>query len=168
MNVCDDEKYMRFALEEAAIAESLGEVPVGAVIVKNSTGEVVSRAHNLRNTSKNAIRHAEITAIEKACEKLGGWRLPGCTLYVTLEPCPMCAGASINARVERVVFGAKDVNFGACGTVMNLNALAPQYEVQYEGGILEEECSEILSRFFKELRAAKKSAKAAEKEVKTD
>ncbi|MBE6674502.1 MAG: nucleoside deaminase [Ruminococcaceae bacterium] len=141
-----DEKYMRLALAEAQKAMAEDEVPVGAVIVRN--GEVVSSAYNTREYGKNALYHAEIKAIDEACKKLGGWRLVGCTMYVTLEPCPMCAGAIINARVERVVYGAPDHKAGAFGTMLNLTDY-PLYKPQITSGILAEECASILTEFFK-------------------
>jgi tRNA(adenine34) deaminase len=144
-----DEKYMAEALREAEIARDLDEVPVGAIIVRN--GEIISRAHNTRERDKNALYHAEIKAIDEACKKLGGWRLVGCTLYVTLEPCPMCAGAIINARVERVVYGAPDHKAGAFGTMINLTDY-PLFKPELVGGVLKEECSQILSEFFKNKR----------------
>lgn len=114
----DDVSLMRAALEQARIAASLGEVPVGAVISKD--GEIVAAAHNTRETGKNATHHAELLAIDEACRKLGGWRLWQCELFVTLEPCPMCTGAIINSRLKRVVYGAKDEKAGCCGSVINL------------------------------------------------
>lgn len=145
-----DEIFMRKALEMAMRAEADGEVPVGAVVVKS--GEVISYGRNRREKSKNAIKHAEVEAIEKACEKLGGWRLWQCELFVTLEPCPMCAGAIINARVPRVVFGAKDKKSGSCGSVINLFDLPYNHKPVLESGILEDECSCLLSDFFRKLR----------------
>ena len=113
-----EEKFMREALKQAKRAARLGEMPVGAVIVRN--GEIISRAYNRRETKKNALYHAEITAIERACKRLGGWRLPNCEMYVTLEPCPMCAGAILNARIERVYYGAPDEKSGCCASRINL------------------------------------------------
>lgn len=144
-----DEKYMLLALEKARKAESEDEVPVGAVIVRN--GEVIASAYNTREYGKNALYHAEIKAIDEACKKLGGWRLVGCTMYVTLEPCPMCAGAIINARIERVVYGAPDHKAGAFGTMINLTDY-PLYKPEIVSGVLKDDCAKILSDFFKKKR----------------
>ena len=144
-----DEKFMLLALHEAKKAENEDEVPVGAIIVRN--GEVVSCAYNTREYGKNALYHAEIKAIDIACKKLGGWRLVGCTMYVTLEPCPMCAGAIINARVERVVYGASDHKAGAFGTMLNLTDY-PLYKPEITKGVMQEDCSKILTEFFKKKR----------------
>lgn len=149
-----DEKFMREALRQAKRAASLGEMPVGAVIVRD--GEIISRAYNRRETKKNALYHAEITAIERACKKLGGWRLPGCEMYVTLEPCPMCAGAILNSRIEHVYFGAEDLKSGCCGSKLNLLDMnLCNYSVGVTGGVLEDECRDIIRKFFKELRERK-------------
>lgn len=148
-----DEYFMQVALEEAKKAYDLGEVPVGAVIVQEDN--VISKAHNLREMEKQAIAHAEILAIEKACNTLGGWRLPRCTLYVTLEPCPMCAGAIINSRIDRVVFGAYDFKAGSCGSIVNLFELDYNHKPMLCGGVLQEECVYLLKSFFKELRNKK-------------
>ena len=137
------------ALKEAEIAASEDEVPVGAVIVRN--GEILVKAHNTREKDKNALYHAEIKAINQACQILGGWRLVGCTLYVTLEPCPMCAGAIVNSRIERVVYGAPDNKAGAFGTMINLTDY-PLFKPQITSGILADKCSHILSSFFKNKR----------------
>lgn len=137
---------MREALREADAAEDAGEVPVGCVIVYD--GEVISRGRNSREGERNALRHAEITAIDGACRARGGWRLIGCTLYVTLEPCPMCAGAIINARVDRVVYGAKDANMGALGSVLNMCSYPIGARPGVTQGVLRYECSERLRRFF--------------------
>ena len=145
----DDEKFMRLAIDEAKRAECEDEVPVGAVIVRG--GEVIASAYNTREYGKNALYHAEIKAIDAACKKLGGWRLVGCTMYVTLEPCPMCAGAIINARVERVVFGAPDHKAGAFGTMINLTDY-PLFKPEILGGVLKDDCAEMLSSFFKKKR----------------
>ena len=144
------EEYMKIAIEEAYLAEGEDEVPVGAVVVHN--GEVIARAHNTRENSKCATHHAEIIAIEKACATLGGWRLPDCTLYVTLEPCPMCAGAVINSRIDRVVFGAPDRRAGAFGTLFNLNDLPLNHKSEIIGGVLGEECADMLSEYFRKKR----------------
>ena len=145
--------YMEEALREAEKAYNLGEVPVGAVIVKD--GEIVGRGHNLTETSGDPTMHAEMLAIREAAERLGGWRLTGCSMYVTLEPCSMCAGALVWSRIEKLYIGAKDPKAGACGSVFNIvesDKLNHRLEVEY--GIMEQESSEILKRFFKELRLA--------------
>ncbi|MBR6792263.1 MAG: tRNA adenosine(34) deaminase TadA [Ruminococcus sp.] len=148
-------EYMKRALELAQIAFELGEVPVGAVIVKNSTGEIVGEGYNLRESRKNALAHAEIMAINDACKRLGGWRLPDCSLYVTLEPCPMCCGAIINARIDRVFFGASDPKSGSAVSVQKMFEYPYNYRPELIEGVMEEECSGILTRFFKELRERK-------------
>ena len=150
-----DELFMKEALKEAYKAYEIKEVPIGAVVVRN--GEIVGRGYNQKETLKDATLHAEISAIKDACRNLGGWRLPGCTMYVTLEPCAMCAGALVNARIERLVIGSKDLKTGAFGSVINIvqmEKLNHQIDVQY--GILEEECSNMLKIFFAELRKYKK------------
>ncbi|MBO4413143.1 MAG: tRNA adenosine(34) deaminase TadA [Clostridia bacterium] len=149
-----DEEYMRAALCEARIAADEGETPVGAVIVRN--GEIIASAHNTRERSKNALHHAEMLCIDEACRRLGGWRLPGCTLYVTLEPCPMCAGAVINSRIVRVVFGAPDAKAGSFGSVTDLSSLPYNHRPEIKGGVLADECAGILSDFFTDLRAKSK------------
>ncbi len=150
-----DELFMKEALKEAQKAYEINEVPIGAVIVRN--GEIVGRGYNQKETMKDATLHAEISAIKDACKNLGGWRLPGCTMYVTLEPCSMCAGALVNSRVERLVIGTRDLKTGACGSVLNIvqmEKLNHQIDVQF--GVLQEECSYILKTFFAELRNLKK------------
>ena len=144
---------MKLALGRAKTAARHGETPVGAVIVKD--GKVVAGGRNRREYGKNALYHAEISAINAACKKLGGWRLHECDLYVTLEPCPMCAGAVIGARIRNVYYGAVDKKAGSFGSVVNLAELPYNHKPNVEGGILEKECSEILSEFFKELRRNK-------------
>ena len=145
-----DEEFMRAAIEEANAAERIDEVPVGAVAVRD--GRIIARAYNTRETSKCATHHAEILAIERACAALGGWRLPGVTLYVTMEPCAMCAGAIINSRIERVVYGAKDFRFGAFGSALDLNEAGLNHKPEVVGGVLGEECADILSSYFKRKR----------------
>jgi len=142
---------MRQALLEAQKAFCMGEVPIGAVIVKN--GEVIARGHNLRETEKDPTLHAEMVAIREAARRLGGWRLTGCELYVTIEPCPMCAGAIIQARIQRVVFGALDSKAGCSGSLYNL-LQDPRFNHQAEvvGGVMEEECRRIMQEFFREKR----------------
>ena len=142
--------YMQQALALAQEAEKDGEVPVGCVIVCN--GEIVGRGRNRREKSKTALGHAEIEAIADACKTLGGWRLWECEMYVTLEPCPMCAGAIINARIPRVVVGAKDDKCGACGSVCDLFSMDFNHHPQVEFGVMEKESQALLSRFFKNLR----------------
>lgn len=149
-----DKFFMEEALKEAKNAYSLKEIPIGCVIVKDN--KIIGRGYNQKETLKDATLHAEIIAIKNACKNLGGWRLPGCTMYVTLEPCSMCAGALVNSRIDRLVIGTKDYKTGACGSVLNIvqmNELNHQLIVDY--GILEEECSDILKDFFKELRKNK-------------
>lgn len=145
-----DELYMREALVLAQEAAAAGEVPVGCVIVCD--GKIVGRGRNRREQDKTALAHAEIEAIKEACETLGGWRLWQCTLYVTLEPCPMCAGAIVNARIPRVVYGASDKKCGACGSVCNLFTMDFNHHPTVEAGILEEQCAELLTQFFQNLR----------------
>ena len=152
-----DEEFMLEALTEAQKSYEIGEVPVGAVVVKD--GEIVGRGHNLRETDKNALRHAKLIAIDEACMRLGGWRLWHCDLYVTLEPCPMCTGAIINSRIKRVVFGAFDKKAGSCASVVNLFELPYNHKPELISGVMENECAELLSRFFKELRERKSKKK---------
>ena len=141
---------MSEAIAEARLAGDKDEVPVGAVIVQD--GVIIARAHNLRETEKNALMHAETMAVDAACRALGGWRLPRCTLYVTLEPCPMCAGAIVNSRIDRVVFGAYDRRAGAFGSVLDLNAYPLNHKPEIVGGVMEEECRTMLQEFFKKKR----------------
>ncbi len=150
----DDEYFMRCAIEQAKKAYAIEEVPIGAVVVKD--GEIVGTGFNRRETGKNALYHAELSAINEACQHLGGWRLWQCDLYVTLEPCPMCAGAIINSRIKRLVYGSYDYKAGSCQSVINLFALPYNHKPVVIGGILEEECAALLSGFFKELRIKKK------------
>lgn len=145
--------YMEEALRLAGKAAKQGEVPVGAVLVSN--GKIVGKGYNRREQKKNALYHAEILAIQKACKKVGGWRIPKSTLYITLEPCPMCCGAIINARIDRVVFGAYDPKFGAAGSVTNLFELPFNHKPVLESGLLEERCATILKNFFAGLRKTK-------------
>ncbi|ACB59504.1 CMP/dCMP deaminase zinc-binding [Exiguobacterium sibiricum 255-15] len=154
------EHYMRLAIEEAKKAKAIGEVPIGCVIVKGD--EVIATGYNHRETNHQATAHAELLAIEEACNKLANWRLEGCELYVTLEPCPMCAGAIMLSRIEHVIFGAVDPKGGCCGTLMNLVQDERFNHVsQLTGGVLEQECGEMLTSFFRELRAKKKQRKRA-------
>ncbi|UYX52619.1 tRNA adenosine(34) deaminase TadA [Bacillus thuringiensis] len=154
--------FMQLAIEEAKKAEAIQEVPIGAVIVLD--GEVISVAHNLRETEQRSIAHAELLAIDEACKKLGTWRLEDATLYVTLEPCPMCAGGIVLSRVKRVVYGASDPKGGCAGTLMNL--LTDErfnHQCEVVTGVLEEECGTLLTSFFRELRKKRKEAKKLEK-----
>ena len=144
---------MKKAIALAMESEKEGEVPVGAVIVKN--GELIATGRNRRETEKNALHHAEIEAIDNACKVLGGWRLFGCDLYVTLEPCPMCAGAIINSRIKTVYFGAYDNKAGSFGSVADFNRLPYNHKPEIIAGVMEEECSKLLSNFFKKLRDKK-------------
>lgn len=149
-----NEKFMKEAIKQANKAASIGEAPIGAVIVRG--GEVIARGYNKRETKKNALLHAEITAIDRACKKLGGWRLPGCDMYVTLEPCPMCAGAIINSRIENLYFGAYDFKAGCAGSKADL--FIPglfNHNVNVTGGVMEAECAALLTDFFRELRKKK-------------
>ena len=154
-----DEKYMKSALTQAKKALALGEVPIGCVIVYQ--GKIIGRGYNRRNTDKNTLAHAEITAINKASKKIGDWRLEECTLYVTLEPCQMCAGAIVQARIPKVVMGCMNPKAGCAGSILNILNM-PQFNHQVETykGILEEECSTILKVFFKDLRIKNKLMKS--------
>ncbi|WP_288311999.1 tRNA adenosine(34) deaminase TadA [uncultured Selenomonas sp.] len=154
----EDAFYMRAALAEAAQAYALGEVPIGAVLV-DETGEIVARGHNLRERDHDATAHAEMIAIRAACERLGRWRLSGLTLYVTIEPCPMCAGAIVMSRVDRVVYGGTDYKAGACESLFNIPGHpALNHHPEVTAGVLAEECAGIMKRFFRERRARKKAA----------
>ena len=145
-----DEEFMEKAIRLALLAAERDEVPVGAVAVRN--GEIIAKAFNTREESKCATHHAEILCIEAACRALGGWRLPGVTLYVTMEPCVMCAGAIINSRIERVVYGAKDHRFGAFGSALDVNTAGLNHKPQVVGGVLGQRCADILSDYFKAKR----------------
>ncbi len=154
----NDEYYMREALIEGKKAYDVDEVPIGAVMVRN--GEIIARGYNKRNTLKNPLCHAEIEVINKSAEVLGDWRLEDCTLYVTVEPCPMCAGAIVQARIPKVVFGTANKKAGCAGSVLDvLNEPKLNHQVQVLSGVLEEECSQIMSSFFKEFRAKMKENK---------
>lgn len=150
----NDELFMKDALKEAKKAYEKEEVPVGAVIVKD--GKIIARGHNLKETKVDTIKHAEIIAIKKAEKKLNSWRLEDCYMYVTLEPCSMCAGAIINSRIKKVYVGTMDEKTGACGSVLNLFEYNFNHKVELETGILKEECKKIIQKFFKELRIKKK------------
>lgn len=154
------EEYMKKALHYARLCGKRGEIPVGCVIVRN--GEIISWGNNTRQTQCNALGHAEITAIDRACKKLGGWRLWECDMYVTLEPCIMCAGAIVSSRIKNVYFGAYDLKAGCFGSVMNVNDFPFNHHPEVHGGILEEECSSEIKCFFENLRL-KKSKKYDDK-----
>lgn len=150
----DDNYYMRLAIKQANKAYAKGEVPVGAIVVLD--GVVISKAYNLREATNNPLAHAEVLAIQKAAKRLGTWRLEGAKLYVTLEPCPMCAGAILQARLSHVIFGAGDPKFGAVGSKLNLlYDYKFNHTVNFTSGVLKNECEELLKRFFKELRVKK-------------
>lgn len=152
-----EEKYMKKALTYAKKAYALNEVPIGCVIVKD--GKIIASGYNRRNTDGQTLSHAELIAIKKASKKLGDWRLEGCEMYVTLEPCQMCAGALVQSRIDKVYIGAMNKKAGCCGSVLNLlNNQSFNHQVEMVTGVLENECSVILSEFFKELRAGKKQA----------
>ena len=150
-----DERFMREAIRQARKAGELMEVPIGCVIVYE--GKIIARGYNRRNTDKNTISHAELNAIRKASKKLGDWRLEGCTMYITLEPCQMCAGAIVQARVSRVVIGSMNPKAGCAGSILNLLEMEQfNHQVEVTRGVLQEECSQMLSGFFKELRESNK------------
>ncbi|MGM7685127.1 tRNA adenosine(34) deaminase TadA [Cytobacillus sp. Hm23] len=156
-----DEYYMRLALNEAKKAEQINEVPIGAVIVKDN--EIIASAFNLREREQRSLAHAELLAIDEACKSIGSWRLENTTLYVTLEPCPMCAGAIVLSRIQRVVYGAKDPKGGCAGTIMNLlDEKRFNHQVEVERGILEKECGSILTTFFNNIRKRNKEKKMKE------
>lgn len=149
-----DEQYMALAIEQAKLAASLGEVPVGAVLVHQ--GEVIAAGYNRREIDKDPLAHAELLCIKQASQALGGWRIPDATLYVTLEPCPMCAGGILNARIDRVVYGARDPKAGSLDSVTQLYQLPYNWKPQVTGGVLEEDCAELLRQFFAQLRQRRK------------
>ena len=159
-----EEKYMRAAIREAKKAYALEEVPIGCVIVRE--GRIIARGYNRRNTDKNTLAHAELTAIKKASKKMGDWRLEGCTLYVTLEPCQMCAGAIVQARIDEVVMGSMNPKAGCGGSILNLLEMPEfNHQVKVTRGIMEEECSQMLTNFFKELRIRNKQEKELRKRM---
>lgn len=159
-----DEDFMMLAIEEAKKAEALKEVPIGAVLVHD--GKVIAKGYNLRETTQRSITHAEIMVIDQACEALQTWRLEEAILYVTLEPCPMCAGAIIQSRIKKVVYGAKDPKAGCAGTLMNILQDARfNHQTEVVHGIMEEECGELLSSFFRKLRQQKKEKKQQLREL---
>ena len=151
-----DERFMKEAIRQARKAEALNEVPIGCVIVYD--GKVIARGYNRRNTDRSTVSHAEINAIRKASRKLGDWRLEGCTIYITLEPCQMCSGAIVQARIGRAVIGCMNPKAGCAGSIMNLLQVERfNHQTEITRGVLEEECSEMLSSFFRKLRTEKKS-----------
>ncbi|BDH59887.1 tRNA-specific adenosine deaminase [Lysinibacillus sp. PLM2] len=159
-----DLEFMKAAIEEARKAASLGEVPIGAVIVYQN--EIIARAHNLRETSQNAVTHAELMAIQQACEVIGSWRLEETTLYVTLEPCPMCAGAILQSRIPRVVYGARDMKAGCVDSLYRLlNDARFNHECEVTEGVFADECGQMLTDFFRNLRERKKEEKKLKKEM---
>lgn len=154
-NERSDEYYMSLAIKQAKVGEKKGEVPIGAVVVFG--GEVIASAHNTRESKGMATGHAELLAIEKSCKVFMDWRLSRCVLYVTLEPCPMCLGAAMNARIGRIVFGARDKASGACGTCINMHEYnICNHNIVVEGGVMEEQCVELLKNYFKAMREKKK------------
>lgn len=162
--IAEREKYMKEAIRQAQKAYALGEVPIGCVIVYE--GKIIGRGYNRRNTDKNTLAHAEITAINKASKKIGDWRLEGCTLYVTLEPCQMCAGAIVQARIDEVVMGSMNPKAGCGGSILNILEMPEfNHQVRVVRGVLEEECSQMLTRFFKELRVRNKIEKEERKRI---
>ena len=157
------ERFMRQAITQAKKAEKLMEVPIGCVIVYE--GKVVARGYNRRNTDKNTLSHAELNAIRKASKKLGDWRLEGCTMYITMEPCQMCAGAIVQSRITRAVIGSMNPKAGCAGSILNLLDMPEfNHQVELTTGVMEEECSQMMKSFFKELREARKKKKQLEKE----
>lgn len=159
----EQEKYMKAALRLAQRSAAEGEVPVGCVVVCD--GKIVGRGRNRRETKKTALSHAEIEAIGKACKKLGGWRLHRCDLYVTLEPCPMCAGAIINARIKTVYYGADDPKAGSCGSLINLFDVAYNHKPEIVRGVLKEQCAAVLTDFFRALREKRKQERQRAREA---
>ena len=161
-----DEKYMRAAIGQARKAGAIGEVPIGCVIVYED--KIIARGYNRRTIDKNVLSHAEIIAIKKACKKMGDWRLEGCTMYVTLEPCPMCAGAIVQARIPKVVIGCMNPKAGCAGSVLELlHEDGFNHQVEMENGVLEDECSRLMKDFFKALREKKAAIKKQKQEETT-
>lgn len=159
----DQERFMKEAIRQAKKARALEEVPIGCVIVYE--GKIIARGYNRRNTDKNTLSHAELNAIRKASRKLGDWRLEGCTMYVTLEPCQMCSGAIVQSRMTRVVVGCMNPKAGCAGSILNLLDMPEfNHQVELTTGVMEEECSQMMKSFFKELREARKKKKQLEKE----
>ncbi len=160
-----DEKWMREAIRQAQKARKLGEVPIGCVITYED--RIIARGYNRRNTDQNPLSHAELIAIKKASKKIGDWRLEGCTMYVTLEPCPMCSGAIVQARMDKVVMACRNPKAGCCGSILNLLQQERfNHQVELEEGVMEDECSAMLSDFFRDLRRKKRQEKKAETEGK--
>lgn len=160
-----DAKYMKEAIRQAKKAYAIGEVPIGCVIVRD--GKIISRGYNRRTIDKNTLAHAELAAIKKASKKLDDWRLEGCTMYVTLEPCQMCAGALVQSRIDRVVVGCMNPKAGCAGSILNLLKMPEfNHQVELETGVLEEECSQMMKDFFRELRETKKLKKQGENKNK--
>lgn len=160
-----DAKYMKEAIRQAKKAYAIGEVPIGCVIVRD--GKIISRGYNRRTIDKNTLAHAELAAIKKASKKLDYWRLEGCTMYVTLEPCQMCAGALVQSRIDRVVVGCMNPKAGCAGSILNLLQMPEfNHQVELETGVLEEECSQMMKDFFRELRETKKLKKQGENKNK--
>lgn len=158
----EDERYMKEAIRQARKAEAIGDVPIGCVIVYE--GKIIARGYNRRNKEKTVLAHAELAAMRKACKKIGDWRLEGCTMYITLEPCQMCSGAILQARVDRIVIGCMNPKAGCAGSILNLLDMKEfNHQVEVERGVLEEECSEMLKSFFKKLRVRLKEEKKAKK-----
>ncbi len=158
-----DEKYMKAALQQAKKAYQIGEVPIGCVIVYQD--RIIARGYNRRNTDKNTLSHAEMTAINRASKKMGDWRLEGCTMYVTLEPCQMCAGAAVQSRIDKVVIGSMSPKAGCAGSVLNILQMEEfNHQVEIVSGVLEEECGKILSDFFVDLRIRNKEEKQLQQE----
>ena len=160
----DDEKFMKEALKQAKKAYAIDEVPIGCVIVQN--GKIIARGYNRRNIDKNTLAHAELSAIRKASKRTGDWRLEDCDLYVTLEPCQMCAGAAVQARLDRVVIGAMNAKAGCAGSIINLLDMQQfNHQIPITKGVLEQECSQILSEFFKRIRVKKKKRPLTNEEI---
>ena len=160
-----DAKYMKEAIRQAKKAYAIGEVPIGCVIVRDR--KIISRGYNRRTIDKNTLAHAELAAIKKASKKLDDWRLEGCTMYVTLEPCQMCAGALVQSRIDRVVVGCMNPKAGCAGSILNLLQMPEfNHQVELETGVLEEECSQMMKDFFRELRETKKLKKQGENKNK--
>ena len=154
----EDEKYMKEAIRQAKKAEAIGDVPIGCVIVHD--GRIIARGYNRRNKEKTVLAHAELQAMKKACKVIGDWRLEGCTMYITLEPCQMCAGTIVQARVDRVVIGSMNRKAGCAGSILNLLQMKEfNHQVDLQIGVLEEECSQMLSEFFRRLREVQKEKK---------
>lgn len=161
-----DEKYMREAIRQAKKAAAIGDVPIGCVIVYED--KIIARAYNKRNKNKTTLAHAELLAIAKASKKMGDWRLEGCTMYITLEPCQMCAGAIVQARIPRVVIGSRNPKAGCAGSVLNLLQVKEfNHQVELTEGVLQEECSVMLSDFFRELRRMQKEKKRMKKDLES-